>query len=307
MKLARRTLLATLIASPARADSPLRDLARQAAIYLVPPSEMYKRRHRDVVEHGEKLNRLVRPLSPDAGLLSAWAWLDLSGEPLFLSLPPMQGRFYSAVLLDPFARIVVQASSRRSGDPPPAHMIIGPRWKGDVPSEVLPMRAPAPSIWLRLRIAVGEEDADVDVARGVQARTLLETPDQRNERRILEMRELMRFRTIAPSEPVAGWPEPRPASPFDLFDTALAMLAGCALFESDRQQFDEFAPLRLRPGRRFDSRAFSAADRRAIASGIADAEREILEDGPSALPPQLLHRAWIAKTALSAPLDAEKP
>jgi hypothetical protein len=307
MKLGRRTLLAALVASPARADSPLRDLARRAAIYLTPPYEMYKRRHRDIVERGERLNRLVRQLSPDAGLLPGWAWLDLSGEPLFLSLPRMEGRFYSAVLLDPFARVFVQTSRRTAGDTPPPYMIVGPTWKGDASSEVVPIYAPAPSMWLRLRIAVTDDDEDVDVARGLQARTLLETPDQRNERRILEVRELMRARTSVPSEPVADWPEPRPAERFDLFDAGLAMLAGCTLIESDWQQLDTFAPLRLRPGRRFDARAFSESEREAIAAGISDAEAEIRGDGPRAPANDLLHRAWIAKTALSAPTAAERP
>lgn len=306
MTLGRRALLASLAALPARADSQLRQLARQAAIYLTPPYEMYKRRHRDVVERGDRLNRLVRQLSPEAGLLSAWAWLDLSGEPLFLSLPRMEGRFYSAILLDPFARVFVQASQRTAGDTPPPYMVVGPAWTGGVSYEVAPIYAPAPSMWLRLRIAVTDDDEDIDVGRGLQARTLLETPDQRNERRILEMRELMRFRTIAPPEPDADWREPRPAERFDLFDAGLAMLAGFALPESDRQTFDTLAPLRLRPGRRFDARALSEAEREAIAAGIADAELEIRDNGFLAPITDPLHRAWIAKTALGAPTDAEK-
>ena len=44
------------------------------------------------------------------------------------------------------------------------------------------------------------------------------------------------------------------------------MLTGCTLHESDRQLFDTLAPLRLRPGRRFDARAFSEAEREAIAA-----------------------------------------
>ena len=307
MKFGRRALLAALVASPAQADDRLRDLARRAAIYLTPPYEMYRRRHRDIVERGEKLNRLVRQLSPDAGLLPAWAWLDLSGEPLFLTLPPMDGRFYSTVLLDPFARVFVQASRRTAGDRPPSYMIVGPAWTGDVSSEVSAIYAPAPSMWLRLRIAAADDDDDVDLARGLQARTLLETPDQRNERRILEMRELMRFRTVAPPEPVADWAEPRSAERFTLFDGGLAMLAGHTLAEWDRQQFDMLAPLRLRPGRRFDARAFSESERDAIAAGIAEAEAEVRNDGPRTPSTDLLHRAWIATTALSAPTDAEKP
>jgi len=219
----------------------------------------------------------------------------------------MEGRFYSAVLLDPFARAFEQVSSRTAGDAPPPCMIVGPTWKGDVPREVAPIQAPAPSMWLRLRIAVTDDDEDIDVARGLQARTLLETPDQRNERRILEMRELMRFRTIAPPEPVADWPEPRPAERFALFDEGVAMLAGYALPESDRQMGDTLASLRLRPGRRFDARAFDEADRATIVAGIADAESAIRDNGPRAPVNDPLHRAWTARTALSAPTDAEKP
>lgn len=307
MKLARRALLATFIASPVGAESPLRDLARRAAIYLTPPAEMYKRRHRDIVEHSGKLNRLVRQLSPDAGLLPTWAWLDLSGEPLFLSLPRLERRFYSAVLLDPFARVSWQDRRRTAGDAPTQFMIMGSSWKGDVSNEVTPLYAPAPSMWLRLRIAVSEEDDDLEVARGLQARTLLETPDQRNERRIREMRELMRFRTIAPAEPVADWPAPRPGDRFGVFEAALAMLSGSTLSEADQRQFEVFAALRLRPGRRFDARAFSEAERQAIASGIANSEQEIRDDGPRATTTDVLNRAWIAKTALSTPLQAEMP
>lgn len=307
MRLGRRALLATLVASPALAQSPLRELAHRAALYLTPPSEMYKRRHRDIVARGDTPNRLVRQLSPDAGLLSAAAWLDLSGEPLFLTLPPMEGRFFSAVLLDPFARVFVQASQRTAGDTPPTYMIAGPAWTGGISSEVVPIHAPAPSMWLRVRIAAADDDADLEVARDLQARTLLETRDRRAERQILERREPMRSRTSAPAEPATDGPEPRPAERFDLFEAGLAMLAGCTLAESDQREFDAFAPLRLRPGRGFDARAFNEAEREAIAAGIADAEREIREDGPGAPTTGYLYRAWIAKTALAAPTDAERP
>ena len=104
---------------------------------------------------------------------------------------------------------------------------------------------------------------------------LLETPDEHNQRRTLEMQELMRYRTDLPPEPVADWQEPRPADPFDLFETALALLGECVLGANDRQMLEELAPLRLRPGRRFDARSFSPAERDAIAQGIADAAPEI--------------------------------
>jgi hypothetical protein len=312
MTLLRRAFVTGALAAPAVASAQdkkpiLEGLAHRAAIYLTPLYEMYKRRNRDIVEHGQKLNRLVRELSPQDGLLSAAAWLDLSGEPLFLRLPRMDERFYSAALLDPFTNIFAQVSRRLSGGTPKSRMIMGPAWTGDVSNEVTAIRVPARSAWLRVRIATTGEDEDVDIARGVQARVLLETPQQRNERRILEMRELMPSRTGTPTEPVADWPPPRPADRFDLFQTGLAMLGECTLSENDRRVLEDLAPLRLRPGRQFDARAFSEAERMAIAAGIADADAEIREKGSQARPGELLHRAWIARTALGAPVAAEKP
>jgi hypothetical protein len=306
VKLGRRAVLAALVATPVHAQSSLRDQAHRAAIVLTPPYEMYKRRHRDIVERGDPLNRLIRQLAPQDGLLSASAWLALSDEPMFLTLPPMEGRFYSAVLLDPFARVFVEVSRRTAGNTPAPLAIVGPAWKGDTPREARPIHAPAPSMWLRLRIATVDDDEDVDLARGLQARSLLETPDKRNERRILEIQELMRFRTSPPAEPVADWPEPRSADRFDLLDAGLAMLGGLALGEREQRMFDDFAALRLRPGRRFDARAFSETERAAIVAGIGDAETAIRENGPLGND-ILLHRAWTAKTALTAPTAEEKP
>ena len=271
----RRRLIAALLAAPALAraqdGAELRDAARRAAIHLAPLYEMYVRRHRDVVERGQRLNRLSRQLAPENSALWASAWLDLSVEPLFLTLPPMGERSYSAILLDPFTTIFAQIS----GSTPEPQMIVGPTWKGDVPtSEVTEIRAPCRSAYLRIGIAASDDDDDLDAGRALQARLRLETPDQRNERRIIEMRELMRQRTIPPPEPVVYWPEPRPGDPFDLFDTGLAMLAECVLSEQDRQFLDSLAPLSLRPGRKFDARAFSEAERAAIVAGIADAVKK---------------------------------
>jgi hypothetical protein len=111
--------------------------------------------------------------------------------------------------------------------------------------------------------------------RILQARVLLETPDQRNERRILETRELMRQRTVAPAEPVADWPAPNPTDPFDLFEVTLRALGESPLSERDRAVFEGLAPLKLRPGRKFDLRAFSESERRAIQAGIEQGRAEI--------------------------------
>jgi len=111
--------------------------------------------------------------------------------------------------------------------------------------------------------------------RILQSRVLLETPDMRNERRILETGELMRFRTQAPPEPVADWPAPHPGDPFDLFDVGLRALGESPLPERDRPLFEALAPLKLKPGRKFDQRSFSDIERHAIRTGIEQGHADI--------------------------------
>ncbi|MBS0546715.1 MAG: DUF1254 domain-containing protein [Proteobacteria bacterium] len=278
MRLGRRMLVAGGLALPfsTSAQTPdLRALARRAAVFLAPLHAAYTRRHRDVVERGQKLNKLARQLSPQNHVLPAGAWLDLSGEPMFLTLPPMSGRPYGVMLVDPFGRTVAALDRAHDGDTPQPRILMGPAWQGVAPSEAAAIHTPARSVRLRYGLAVTDDDDELDDARGVQARTLLETPDERNQRRILEMQELMRFRTDLPPEPVADWDPPRPGTPFDLFETGLAMLGDCTLSERDRQVLEELAPLRLRAGRRFDARAFGEAERAAIAEGIVDSSEEI--------------------------------
>ena len=109
MRLGRRPLLAALLAGPATVhaqETPpmLRDLARRAAIYLFPLYEMYRTRWQATVNDAnpfrQKLNRFLHvPMladhrsrmvtTPNNDTLYSVAWLDLSIEPLFLTVPPM--------------------------------------------------------------------------------------------------------------------------------------------------------------------------------------------------------------------------
>lgn len=299
MRIGRRAALAGLIALPplARAQdsraqdtqATLRDLARRATIYLFPVHEMYCARWRATVDETnpqrQRLNRfrhmptLADPgtrdvTTPNADTLYSSAWLDLSLEPLFLTVPPVGDLYYSYAFVDLFTDNFLVVSHRAKGNGLATHMIVGPKWAGDAPGDVTLVRAPTTSVWLLGRILVDGPE-ELDRVRILQSRVLLETPDMRNERRILEMGELMRFRTQAPPEPVADWPSPHPDDPFDLFDIGMRALGESPLPERDRALFEALAPLKLKPGRKFDQRAFNDAERRAIRAGIAQGHADI--------------------------------
>ncbi len=297
-KMGRRAVLAGTLAAPAIApgvvqgqDAPatLRDLARRATIYLFPVYEMYRTRWQATVNEAnpqrQKLNRFRHlaqladhrsraVTTPNNDTFYSSAWLDFSLEPLFLTVPPVGDLYYSYAFLDLFTNNFAYLSHRLHGGHPPPHMIVGPAWNGDAPSEVKLLRAPTNSVWLIGRILV-EGPEEVDRVRTLQARVLLETPDMRNERRILETRELMRQRTVPPPESVADWPAPNREDPFDLFVVGARALGESPLSERDRAMFETLAPLKLRPGRKFDLRAFSETEQRAIRAGIEQGHAEI--------------------------------
>ncbi|NDH64172.1 MAG: DUF1254 domain-containing protein, partial [Alphaproteobacteria bacterium] len=216
--------------------------------------------------------------TPNNDTLYSIAWLDLSVEPLFLTVPPVGNLYYNYAFIDLFTDNFAYVSHRLYGGQPPPHMIVGPDWKGDAPSDVTLVRAPTNSVWLLGRILVDGPE-ELERVRILQARVLLETPDMRNERRILETRELMRQRTVAPPEPVADWPAPHRADPFDLFEVGMQALGESPVPERDRALLEQLVPLRLRPGRKFDLRAFGESEQRAIRAGIEQGHAEIRNAG----------------------------
>lgn len=271
----------------------LRDLARRATIYLFPLYEMYRTRWQATVNDAnpmrQKLNRFFHVptladhrrrlvTTPNNDTLYSMAWLDLSLEPLFLTVPPVGDLYYNYAFIDLFTDNFAYVSHRLYGGQPPPHMIVGPNWKGDAPSEVKLVRAPTNSVWLLGRILVDGPE-ELDRVRILQARVLLETPAMRNERRVLETRELMPQRTMSPPEPVADWPAPNRANPFDLFEVGMRALGESPVPERDRAFLEQLGPLRLRAGRKFDLRAFNATEQRAILDGIEQGHAEIRGGG----------------------------
>jgi len=340
MKALRRLVLGAALAAPAigraQVKQPmLEDLAHRAAIYLFPVHEMYRTRWNATVNEKnparQKLNRLLHvPMlatprsrgvtTPNVDTLYSSAWLDLSLEPVFLTVPDMGGRYYSFAFMSLFTDNFAYVCRRLDGNRPRPRMIVGPAWKGDADRDVVLVRAPTNGVWLLGRLLI-DGPPDQETVWTLQSRTLLESPDMRNERRILETQELMRQRSTAPPEPVADWAPVNPSDPFDLFEVGMRALGEGPLGERDKAAMEEFAPLRLRPGRKFDVRGFNEGEREAIKRGIARARDDIRTAAPRAgqtingwrypgrhlgnFGDDYLYRAQIALTALAALEPAE--
>ncbi|MBM3643997.1 MAG: DUF1254 domain-containing protein [Alphaproteobacteria bacterium] len=283
---------ALLAAGTARAQGDpamLKDLAREAAIFVFPLVEMYRTRWNATVNPNNprrlKLNTFIHVprladhtsravTTPNNDTMYSSGWLDLSGGPMFLTLPEMGERYYSFAFMDLFTNNFAYVCRRLHGATPRPHMVVGPSWTGTAPDDVTLVRSPTNSVWLLGRILVDGPE-DVNAVRLLQSRVRLETPDVRNERRIHETREIMRQNTVVAPEPVADWPAIDRNDPFHVLDVGARAWGESPVRAEDAPMVERLAPLRLRPARRFDSRGLSDGERTAVLAGLAEATTAI--------------------------------
>jgi hypothetical protein len=88
----------------------------------------------------------------DARVVMASAWLDLADQPVVLRLPATFGRHLALTLFDPAGRPFASIGSRTGHDGDVDIAIVGPNWRGELPSGLSARRAPADSAWVVSRL-----------------------------------------------------------------------------------------------------------------------------------------------------------
>jgi hypothetical protein len=90
------------------------------------------------------------PAGPDqaaSDALSSTAWLDLSDEPVVLSLPASHGHYYVLSLVDMWTTVFASLGPRTTGTGAASYAIGGPRWNGGaLPAGVRSITAPTATV-----------------------------------------------------------------------------------------------------------------------------------------------------------------
>lgn len=105
--------------------------------------------------------------------LYSFAWLDLTKEPVVLSVPDTGGRYYLMPVLDAWTDVIASPGKRTTGTRAGHFAIVGPGWKGKLPEGVAELRSPTNLAMIAGRIQA-DGPADYEAVHAIQGGYKLE-------------------------------------------------------------------------------------------------------------------------------------
>jgi hypothetical protein len=169
-------LLVALAASVAYKLKERRDtigLAAEAYLYALPlvlmdvtREETFKHPAAAAAEPNRMYNipiladaRFRTVIRPNVDTLYSIAWLSLEKEPLILSVPRSEGRYFVVQFMDAWTNVFAAPGIRTLGDRPGTFFIVGPGYTGPTPAGMERIAAPTDMVWMLARVhAKGDED-----------------------------------------------------------------------------------------------------------------------------------------------------
>ncbi len=228
-----------------------------------------------------------RPSLADVDTLSASAWLDLSQEPLIVSVPNTHGHFLDARVLDMWTNVVWSTGAggnAHTGAPKPqAIALVPPGWEGPLPPSVERIDAPSKNLWLGLRIGALDEQ-EMPAARRLLSEVRIEPLSaygaDRHQHRAVRGKHGKRERPDDPQESLAEASTDLPATAAAVmqldangFFTKLAdAMRDNPPSAEDSHAVKELADIGVKPG---EAVHFPNGSASAITAGVADGVKRV--------------------------------
>jgi hypothetical protein len=105
---------------------------------------------------------------PNFDTLYSVAWLDLTKEPLVVSVPDTGGRYYLLPMLDMWTDVFASPGWRTTGTEAGNFLVTPPGWSGTIPADFTQIKAPTPTVLIIGRTKT-DGPPDYDAVHKIQA------------------------------------------------------------------------------------------------------------------------------------------
>ncbi len=250
----------------------LTDATRQVETAETPPNAF---RHSDTLPDASTPGAI----NPNVDFLYSQAWLDLSDEPVILSVPDTKGRYYLVSILDAWTNVANSLGARTTGNEARQFALVGPKWKGTLPEGVTEIRSPTELAWLFGRTAVNDK-ADLKAAARFQDQITVKTL---SEHRKPAKRGKKKKDAAAPEKPAAvsiASTAPREAAAnmtaAAFFTRFAELLAENPPAKDDAPMLEKIKQLGVEAGKPFDLAKRDELSIRSVEQGVMAARKAIL-------------------------------
>ena len=260
-----------------------RQIAKEAYVYGFPIVDNYRVSHSYFVDRKSpefkapwnELNNTARVYTPDDKAIQtpnsdtpySWLGTDLRGEPLVLTIPPVEkNRYFSVQLIDAFTHNFDYIGTRTTGNGGGHYLLAGPGWKGEAPKGI-----------------VATFRSETEFGWGIYRTQLFDPSDLENVKKVqagYKVQTLSQFqgKPPPPAAPPIDFvapltPEEQRTSP-DFFKVLAFALGFCPVHPSEVAIRDRFARLGIEGGKTFDPARLSPEILQAVKEGMADAWAE---------------------------------
>jgi hypothetical protein len=193
------------------------------------------------------------------------AWLDMTKEPMIVSIPDTNGRYYLLPMLDMWTDVFASPGWRTTGTQAGNFLITPPGWNGDTPSGMTRIDAPTPYVWIIGRTKT-DGPQDYDAVHKIQAGYKI-TPLSRNY--------LPPTVTIDPSVDMKTPPKVQvdtmPAEKY--FAYAAELLKVIPPHVTDQPMIAQLKKIGFEPGKSYELDKANPAIRKALESAPEDARQ----------------------------------
>jgi hypothetical protein len=209
-------------------------------------------------------------VSPNADTLYSTAWLDLSKEPMVLSLPDTKGRYYVMQMMDAWTNVFAAPGSRTTGTAKGDFAIVGPGFKGKLPVGLKKIEAPTNLVWIIGRTQTNGT-ADYEAVHAIQVQYKL-TPLSAWGKPYTPPATVPVDPKVSKEPPVEQVEKMAAQTFFARLNSLMQVNPPAA---ADAEAVKKFAAIGIAPGQKFTMEGLDPAAKSALEKGVKEARQEI--------------------------------